>query len=138
MAEDDEFDDDFEDEDNDFEPFRTFSFLRTVQGIPVDEYNIHVDIGTFTGHIKDCTVTRVNEAVIENFSTDDVEVSLEEANKRYIDALQLRLARAIESQDDFPIYTLVYEIIFNDGQSTLEKIESNTGEFIFEDLYLEN
>ena len=44
----------------------------------------------------------------------------------------------IESQDDFPIYTLVYEIIFNDGQSTLEKIESNTGEFIFEDLYLEN
>lgn len=138
MAEDDEFDDDFENEDNDFEPFRTFSFLRTVQGIQVDEYNIHVDIGTFTGHIKDCTVTRVNEAVIENFSTDDVEVSLEEANKRYIDALQLRLARAIESQDDFPIYTLVYEIIFNDGQSTLEKIESNTGEFIFEDLYLEN
>lgn len=136
---DDEFDDEFDDEeDNDFEPFRTFSFLRTVQGIPVDEYNIHVDVGIYTGNIKDCTVTRVNEAVVENFSIDQATVSLEEANQRYIDALELRLARAIESNDDFPIYTLVYEIIFNGGKSTLEKVESNTGELIFEELYLED
>ena len=83
-------------------------------------------------------MTRVNEAIVENFSIDQAIVSLEEANQRYIAALELRLTRAIESNDDFPIYTLVYEIIFNGGKSTLEKVESNTGELIFEELYLED
>lgn len=136
-AEMDEDDDDEVDIENDFEPFRTFSFLRHVQGIPVDEYNIHVDVGIYTGNIKDCTVTRVNEAILDEFSVDQVAVSLEEANKLYYDNMELRLARAIESSDDFPIYTLVYEIIFQGGKVMLEKIESNTGELIFEELYIE-
>lgn len=132
----DEDDDDIDIE-NDFEPFRTFSFLRHVKGIPVEEYNVHVDVGIYTGNIKDCTVTRVNEHVVDEFSVDNVAVSLEDANRLYYDNMELRLARAIESSDDFPIYTLVYEIIFQGGNMMLEKIESNTGELIFEELYIE-
>lgn len=136
-AEEDDDDDDEFDMENDFEPFRTFSFLRHVKGIPVEEYNVHVDVGIYTGNIKDCTVTRVNEMLVDEFSVDNVAISLEQANQIYYDQLQLRLARAIESSDDFPIYTLVYEIIFKDDQMTLEKIESNTGEIIFEERYIE-
>ncbi len=125
-------DEDDDDEENDFEPFRTFSFIRKVGGIVLDEYNVHVDVGVYTGIIRDSNISRLDES-LETTLTAETTVSLQVANSMYVDFGDVRLVRVIESNDDFPIYTLAYEICYNEGKTELLKIDAQTGQMEFEE-----
>lgn len=125
-------DEDDEDDENDFEPFRTFSFIRKVSDITLDEYNVHVDVGVYTGIVRDSNISRLDESLESTLNSEST-VSLKVANSMYVDFGEVRLVRVIESNDDFPIYTLAYEICYNDGELELLKIDAQTGQMEFEE-----
>lgn len=135
--EDDEEDDD-EEEDDILEPFITFTFKRKLGNIMLDEFNAYIDMGIYTGAVKDTTIPLLNSQLIEDMVTD-VDVTIDEANKLHNDSLEMKLARVPIQTDDFIVYELVYKASEKVKGQRIERIDAANGNvFYIDDVeYLE-
>ena len=129
MEEENEEDLDEDDEDNNFEPFTTFTFVRHYKGIRIEEYTIYVNVGIYTGVIRDCSIILPDETQLLNMKMDPV-LSLEQADAIFKEHLQMKLARTInydEEDEEVTVYGLNYVMDFS-ANGEIEKIDATTGE----------
>ncbi|MGG0657201.1 PepSY domain-containing protein [Rummeliibacillus pycnus] len=127
MMEDDE--EDFEEEEMDFEPFTTFTFIRNHKGIRIEEYSIHVNVGVYTGIIRDCTILLPNEEKLISLDMNPV-LSLEQADAIFKNQIHMKLARTSsydDEEEEVAVYGLDYIMYFPQGRA-IEKIDATTGE----------
>ncbi|WP_102693478.1 hypothetical protein [Rummeliibacillus pycnus] len=128
MMEEDE-EDFVEDDDLDFEPFTTFTFIRHHKGIRIEEYAIHVNVGIYTGIIRDCTVILPNEDKLVSMDINPV-LSLEQVDAIYKEQLHMKLARTSSYDDEdeeVTVYGLDYVMNFPQ-RGEIERIDATTGE----------
>lgn len=132
LAEEEEEEDDDEEDDSIFEPFITFSFHRRLNGIAFNEYNAHIDLGIYSGAVKDSVIPLLNPLYVENsFMMPDV--SFEEANRIYIDSIQLELARIPHEEEDFIAYELCYVVKEKEAFKRIERIDGQNGNIFYQD-----
>lgn len=131
-----EGEEDEEDEDDEFtfEPFVTFSFHRRIHGIPLNEYNAHIDMGIYSGTVKDAVIPLFlldKEAPIQLV----VEVPLDKADQLYKDSIKMELARVPHEEEDFISYELCYIAKEKEPAKRLERIDAQNGNvFYLDDL----
>ncbi|HWI49958.1 MAG TPA: hypothetical protein VNU45_17225 [Rummeliibacillus sp.] len=131
MMEDEE--EDFDEEDIDFEPFTTFTFIRHHKGIRIEEYSIHVNVGIYTGIVRDCTIILPNEEELISMDMNPV-LSLEQADALFKDQLHMKLARTSSYDDEdeeVTVYGLDYVMYFS--RRDIENIDATTGEIQYID-----
>lgn len=122
-----------EDDDFSFEPFTTFTFIRQYKGIRMEEYSIHVNVGIYTGVIRDCSIILPDESQLLAMNMDPV-VSIEVAKTIFKEHLQMKLARTINYEDeeeDITLYGLDYVMDFPQN-GRIERIDATTGEVYYE------
>jgi len=133
MMEEDE--EDFVEEDEiDFEPFTTFTFIRHHKGIRIEEYAIHVNVGIYTGIIRDCTIILPNEDKLVSMDINPV-LSLEQADSIFKEQLHMKLSRTSSYDDEdeeVTVYGLDYVMNFPQRRD-IEKIDATTGEIHYID-----
>ncbi|MGX9136517.1 hypothetical protein ACWV26_19630 [Rummeliibacillus sp. JY-2-4R] len=126
--------DDFDEEDIDFEPFTTFTFIRYHKGIRIEDYSIHVNVGIYTGLIRDCTITLPNELELTSLDMNP-NITLEQADALFKEQLQMKLARTFsydEEDEEVTVYGLDYIVSFQ-NKGRIQKIDAMTGEVQFVD-----
>ncbi len=129
-----EAEDDFDEEDIDFEPFTTFTFIRYHKGVRIEDYSIHVNVGIYTGLIRDCTIMLPNELELTTLDMNP-NITLEQADALFKDQLQMKLARTFSYDDEdeeVTVYGLDYIMGFR-NKGNIEKIDAKTGEIQFVD-----
>lgn len=122
-----------EDDEFNFEPFTTFTFIRHYEGIRMDEYSIHVNVGVYTGVIRDCSIILPDESQLLAMNMEPV-VSIEVAKTIFKEHLQMKLARTINYEDedeDVTLYGLDYVMDFPQNRR-IERIDATTGEVYYE------
>lgn len=135
-AEGEEEDEEEEDDDEDFnfEPFVTFSFHRRIHGIPLNEYNAHIDMGIYSGTVKDAVIPIFNLGKDEPIQLV-VEVPLDQADSLYKDSIQMELARIPHEEEDFISYELCYIAKEKEPHKRMERIDAQNGNvFYLDDL----
>lgn len=118
----------------DFEPFATVTFIRVHEGIRIEDYTIHVNVGVYTGIIRDCMILLPNEDQLNTMDIKPV-VSLALANTLLKEQLYMKLARTAsydEEDDEVELYGLDYVIAFPENKE-VEKIDATTGEIYYID-----
>ncbi|WP_088035100.1 hypothetical protein [Evansella clarkii] len=114
----------------DTEPMQMFAFSREYKGFRIDSRNALVHVGLFTGIIRECLITPLTAAQtaeLEKLSTAPV-IPLKEAEARFFNEIELKLARSIKYFDNPKIYTLSYIVDFPKTGGHIEKINAHTGE----------
>lgn len=130
-AEDDEEDED-EEEDYAFEPFVTFTFHRYINGIPLSEYNVNIDMGIYSGRVTDAVIPLLKEEYIENMVTEP-SMTLEEANEIYKDSIKMELARVPYEDEEFIKYELCYVVKEKEAGKRIERIDASNGNVFYYD-----
>mgnify|MGYP001045689488 CR=1 FL=1 len=127
LEEDDEFDENF-----DFEPYTTFSFIRQHKGVLLSDYTIHINVGKYTGIIRECSLLLPNEGKLNTLDIVPV-LPLEEADAKFKEQLEMHLARTEvndEEDEDLIIYDLTYEAEFPAGKEIMA-INAMSGEVYY-------
>lgn len=122
-----------EDDDFNFEPFMTFTFIRQYKGLRMEEYSIHVNVGIYTGVVRDCSIILPDESQLLAMNMEPV-VSVEVAKTIFKDHLQMKLARTVNYEDedeDITLYGLDYVMDFPQ-HGRIERIDATTGEVYYE------
>lgn len=132
--EEEEFEEDFDEEDNNFEPFTTFTFIRHYKGIRIEEYAIHVNMGVYTGFVRDCSIILPDETQLLTMNMNPT-LSLEQADAIFKEQLQMKLARTSnydEEDEEVTVYGLDYVMDFPQNRE-IEQIDATTGEIQYID-----
>ncbi|MFA9556819.1 hypothetical protein ACERII_05925 [Evansella sp. AB-rgal1] len=124
-----------EDDDYDYpyhppEPTQLFTFIRQHKGMKIEGFDAIVHVGMYTGLIRECSTTKVNESQLKSLRIVPT-ISLEEAEKRYFDEMKMMLIRSVKNFDDTSIYDLTYTMNFPGKHGTIEKISAHTGEVTY-------
>ncbi|APH04955.1 hypothetical protein [Bacillus weihaiensis] len=113
-----------------YEPTQSFTFYRVHGDIIVELIEAHVQVGLYTGLIKECSVTKLpaeKEVKLQEL-LDMKRISLEEAEEIYFQDLEMKLARNVKCYDNPAIYTLAYLVDFPKTSAHIERINALTGE----------
>lgn len=117
-------------EDFNFEPFITFSFRRQVQGMELRDFDTNIDVGIYSGTIKDVTIPILQLDEIQPI-TLPVEVPIEEADQAYKASIKMELARIPHEEEDFTAYELCY--VMKESEERIEYIDANNGNVFYFD-----
>lgn len=137
MSEDEDDDDDDEEEEEDedgfiFEPFVTFSFRRQVQGMELRDFDTNIDVGIYSGTIKEAAIPMLHLDESEPINLTP-EISLEEAEQIYKGSIKMELARVPHEEEDFTSYELCY--VVKENEERIECIDAHNGNvFYFDNL----
>lgn len=129
---DEEFEEEEEDEDDNFmfEPFITFSFRRQVQGMDLRDFDTNIDMGIYSGTVKDATIPllQLDESEPINLTP---EISLEEAEQVYRASIKMELARVPHEEEEFTSYELCY--VVKENEERIECIDAHNGNIFYFD-----
>lgn len=132
-AEDDDDEDEEEDEEQ-FEPFVSFVFHRQIKGIPIREYNAHVDIGIYSGTVRDSLIPLLDQKYIEEMEVEPI-ISIEEADEMYKNSIKMELTRVPHEEEEFIAYELCYVVKPITEPVHIERIDAQNGNvFYLDDL----
>lgn len=131
QAEEDEEDEDEEDEDSSFEPFITFSFYRRLNGIPFTEFNAHIDMGIYSGAVKDSVIPLVKQQFVSS-TVVMPGITFEQANEIYKDSIKMELAR-VPHEEEFIVYELCYVVKEKEEFKRIERIDAENGNVFYVD-----
>lgn len=115
-----------------FEPFITFSFHRRIHGIPLNEYNAHIDMGIYSGTVKDAMIPLLIAQKDEPIQLI-VKVPLDQADEFYKDSIKMELARVPHEEEDFIVYELCYIVKEKEPFKRLERIDAQNGNIFYVD-----
>lgn len=125
----DEEEDEYEDDFN-FEPFITFSFRRQFQGMELRDFDTNIDVGIYSGTVKDATIPllHLDESEPVNLTP---EIPLEEAEQVYRASIKMELARVPHEEEDFTLYELCY--VVKEHEERIECIDAHNGNVFYFD-----
>lgn len=131
---DDEEDEEKDEDEYQFEPFVSFVFHRQINGIPIREYNAHVDIGIYSGTVRDSLIPLLDEKYIEEMVVKPT-ISIEEADEMYKNSIKMELTRVPHEEEEFIVYELCYVVKPTSEPVHIERIDAQNGNvFYLDDL----
>ncbi|UFU00198.1 hypothetical protein KO561_04405 [Radiobacillus kanasensis] len=114
----------------DSEPTQMFTFYRQHGEFRMESVEAHVHVGIYTGLIRECSVTRLSSSQTANLEKLNPipTITLQEAEERFFNELEMKLTRCVKDFGDPNIYTLSYLVDFPKTGGHIEKINAHTGE----------
>lgn len=132
-----EEEDEDDEEESSFEPYVTFSFHRRLKGVPFNEFNAHIDMGIYSGAVKDSLIP-IHE--FKNMTISMPTITFEQANNMYKESFKMELTRVPHEEDEFINYELCYVAKEVEPLKCIERIDVENGNiFYLDDLqYVED
>ncbi|MBU9719888.1 MULTISPECIES: hypothetical protein [Bacillaceae] len=126
--------DDLEMDDDFFpsEPTQMFTFQRYHKGMKIESYDIYIHVGLFTGIIRECSGSKLNESQLQALNIKP-SIPLEEVEERFFQEIDLKLTRCVKDFDDTSVYTLSFTVDYPGEMGAIEKINAHTGRVTYVD-----
>lgn len=132
QAELEEDEDEEDEEEASFEPYVTFSFHRRLNGVPFNEFNAHIDMGIYSGTVKDSVIPLIKPEFVQATIAMPT-VTFEEANNIYKNSIKMELTRVPHEEDEFVNYELCYVAKEVEPHKCIERIDAENGNIFYLD-----